>query len=56
MSDPITHMDASRERLLEETLERRHRDLDRRERLGNRLLAGAFLAVSVSSPESRIRE
>ena len=47
MSDPNTHMDASRERLLEETLERRHRDLDRRERLGNRLLAGAFLAVAV---------
>ena len=40
-------MDASRERLLEETLERRHHDLDRRERLGNRILAGAFLTVAV---------
>ncbi len=41
-------MDASRERLLEETLERRHRDLDRRERLGNRLFAGAFMAVALA--------
>ena len=40
-------MDASRERLLEETLERRHHDLDRRERVGNRILAGAFLTVAV---------
>jgi putative nucleotidyltransferase with HDIG domain len=47
MSDPSTHMDASRERLLEETLERRTRVLDRRERLGNRLLAGGFLVAAV---------
>jgi HD-GYP domain-containing protein (c-di-GMP phosphodiesterase class II) len=47
MSDPSTHMDASRERLLEESLERRHQDLDRRERVGNRLFAGGFLAVAV---------
>ena len=40
-------MHASRERLLEETLGRRHRDLDRRERLGNRLFAGAFVAVAL---------
>ena len=48
MSDPRTHMDASRERLLEETLDRRHRDLDRREKLGNRLFAGAFMAVALA--------
>jgi HD-GYP domain-containing protein (c-di-GMP phosphodiesterase class II) len=46
MSDPSTHLDASRERLLEETLERRHRDLDRRERLGNRAFAGTFAVVA----------
>jgi HD-GYP domain-containing protein (c-di-GMP phosphodiesterase class II) len=48
MSDPITHMDASRQRLLEETLERQHRHLDRRERLGNRVFAGAFALVAVA--------
>jgi len=47
MSDQSTHLDASRERLLEETLQRRHRDLDRRERLGNRLQAGLFLLAAV---------
>ena len=47
MSDPSTHMDASRERLLEESLERRHHDLDRRERVGNRVFAGGFLALAV---------
>ena len=35
-------MHASRERLLEETLERRHQVLDRRERFGNRVFAGGF--------------
>ena len=50
MSDPTTHMDASRERLLEESLDRRHRELDRRERIGNRLFAGSFAAVAVALP------
>ena len=48
MSDPTTHMDASRERLLEESLDRRHRKLDRRERLGNRMFAGGFVAVAAA--------
>ena len=48
MSDRTPHLDAGRERLLEETLERRHRVLDRRERLGNRLFAGGFLVAAVA--------
>ena len=47
MSDLIPHMDAGTERLLEESLERRHRGLDRRERVGNRMFAGAFLVAAV---------
>src|SRR5687767_6535507 len=48
MSDPSTHMDASRQRLLEETLDRQHRELDRRERSGNRVFAGGFAVVAVA--------
>jgi HD-GYP domain-containing protein (c-di-GMP phosphodiesterase class II) len=40
-------MDASRERLLEETLERRHHDLDRHERVGSALFAGGFVVAGV---------
>src|SRR5688572_5900293 len=46
MSDLNPHMDAGAERLLEESLERRQRGLDRRERVGNVALAGAFVAVA----------
>jgi putative nucleotidyltransferase with HDIG domain len=48
MSDHRTHMDASRERLLEESLERRHRKLDRREKVGNRAFAGGFIVVAAA--------
>jgi putative nucleotidyltransferase with HDIG domain len=48
MSSPTTHMDAGTERLIEESLERRHRDLDRRERIGSRLFAAAFFAAAVA--------
>ena len=47
MSDLTPHMDAGAERLLEESLERRQRGLDARERVGNAVLAGAFLVVAV---------
>ena len=46
MSDLNPHMDAGAERLLEESLERRQRGLDGRERVGNVALAGAFVAVA----------
>jgi len=39
-------MDAGAERLLEESLERRHRGLDHRERVGNAVLAAGFVAVA----------
>ena len=48
MSDSTTHMDAGTERLLEESLERRQLKLDRRERIGNRFFAGAFVVAAVS--------
>jgi hypothetical protein len=48
MSAPHTDMDAGTERLLEAALERRHRHLDRRERVGNRVFAGAFLAAAIA--------
>jgi HD-GYP domain-containing protein (c-di-GMP phosphodiesterase class II) len=47
MSDSTPHMDAGTERLLEESLERQQRKLDRRERVGNRFFAGSFVAVAV---------
>jgi len=47
MSDLTPHMDAGAERMLEESLERRQRGLDRREQLGNLVLAAAFLAVAL---------
>jgi HD-GYP domain-containing protein (c-di-GMP phosphodiesterase class II) len=47
MSDQAPHMDAGAERLLEESLERRQRGLDRRERAGILVLAAAFLGVAV---------
>ena len=49
MSDLNPHMDAGAERVLEESLERRQRGLDRRELLGNLVLAGAFLTVAVAT-------
>jgi HD-GYP domain-containing protein (c-di-GMP phosphodiesterase class II) len=39
-------MDAGTERLLEESLERQQRKLDRRERVGNRFFAGSFLVAA----------
>jgi len=47
MSAAHIDMDAGTERLLEETFERRHRDLDRRERVGNRIFAAGFLVAAV---------
>src|SRR5215213_6493982 len=47
MSDLNPHMDAGAERVLEESLERRQRGLDRRETIGNVVLAAAFLSVAV---------
>ena len=55
MSDLDPHMDAARERLLEESLDRQRRTLDRRERLGNRLFAGGFLAVRGDARPARRR-
>jgi len=49
MSDLTHHMDAGAERVLEESLERRQRGLDRRELLGNLVLAAAFLTVAVAT-------
>jgi HD-GYP domain-containing protein (c-di-GMP phosphodiesterase class II) len=49
MSDLNPHMDAGAERVLEESLERRHRGLDRRELAGNLVLTCAFLAVAVAT-------
>jgi HD-GYP domain-containing protein (c-di-GMP phosphodiesterase class II) len=49
MSDLNSHMDAGAERVLEESLERRQHGLDRRELLGNLVLAGAFLTVAVAT-------
>jgi putative nucleotidyltransferase with HDIG domain len=46
MSDLTPHMDAGAERLLEESLERQNRALDRREAVGTLLFAGAFLVVA----------
>ena len=46
MSGSAPHMDAGAERLLEESLERGSRALDRRERVGNGLLAGSFLVLA----------
>src|SRR3712207_529179 len=48
MSDLTLHMDAGTERLLEESLERQQRALDRRERIGNAFFAARFLAVAVA--------
>ena len=48
MSDLTPHMDAGAERLLEESLERQTRALDRRERVGNLVIAGSFLASAVA--------
>jgi len=39
-------MNAGAQRLLEESLERRGRALDRRERVGNALFSGGFLLIS----------
>ena len=47
MSDSTPHMDAGTERLLEESLGRQQQSLDRRERIGNRFFAGAFLVAAV---------
>jgi HD-GYP domain-containing protein (c-di-GMP phosphodiesterase class II) len=47
MSDSTPHMDAGAERLLEESLERQNRALDRRERVGSLAVAGCFLTVAV---------
>jgi HD-GYP domain-containing protein (c-di-GMP phosphodiesterase class II) len=47
MSDLTPHMDAGAERLLEESLERRQRGLDARERVGGAIVAGGFLTVAV---------
>jgi HD-GYP domain-containing protein (c-di-GMP phosphodiesterase class II) len=48
MSDSTPHMDAGAERLLEESLERQNRALDRRERVGNLLQAGLFLTAAIA--------
>jgi HD-GYP domain-containing protein (c-di-GMP phosphodiesterase class II) len=48
MSALHTNMDAGTERLIEESLERRHRSLDRRERIGNRLFAAGFLVAATA--------
>src|SRR5919108_3964110 len=42
------HLDVADERRIEESLERRGRKLDRRERLGTLLFAGAFLALALA--------
>jgi HD-GYP domain-containing protein (c-di-GMP phosphodiesterase class II) len=47
MSDPSSHMDAGKARLLEESLDRQRRKLDRRERVGNTLFAVGFLVAAV---------
>ncbi len=47
MSDQTLQLDAGTERLLEESLARQGRTLDRRERVGNSLFATAFLAAAV---------
>ncbi len=46
MSEKPTHMDAGAARLLEESLERRSRKLDRRERVVNRVSGGLFLLAA----------
>ncbi len=53
MSDLTPHMDAGAERLLEESLERRQRGLDARERVGIAVVAGAFLAVPLIAVVAR---
>jgi HD-GYP domain-containing protein (c-di-GMP phosphodiesterase class II) len=47
MSDLKAHMDAGAQRLLEESLDRRRHNLDRRERLGNAVFSSAFLLAAV---------
>jgi HD-GYP domain-containing protein (c-di-GMP phosphodiesterase class II) len=47
MSDSTTHMDAGAERLLEESLDRRNRHLDRRERAGNSFFFAAFAVAAL---------
>ena len=47
MSDLTTHMDAGSQRLLEESLDRQQRKLDRRELLGNAVFSCGFLVAAV---------
>src|SRR4051812_49430262 len=48
MSDSTPHMNAGAERLLEESLERQTRALDRREQVGAAVLAAGFLVCALA--------
>jgi putative nucleotidyltransferase with HDIG domain len=48
MSALTSHLDVATERRIEESLERRRRKLDRRERIGLPLLAGSFLVAALA--------